>query len=417
MNTGPPQPNLDIDQIRADFPMFAEPVNGRRLTYLDSSATSQKPLSVLDAMDDYYRHANANVHRGAYYLSDLASRRMESARDKVAHFIGADDSAEIVFTKNATEALNLVAHTWGRQNLASGDAVVLSMLEHHANIVPWQMLAQERDIELRFLPIDRDAKLELDDIERYLDGAKLLSITAMSNVVGTLVPIQRLARLAHDAGALICVDACQYVPHLPTDVEALGVDFLCFSGHKMCGPTGVGVLWARKNLLEEMPPFLGGGGMISNVTTEGFSCAQVPHKFEAGTPPIAEIVGLGAAVDYLNRIGMTEIRRHAVELSAYLMRTVSEHYGNEVTIHGPSEPSERGAVFSFSYKDMHPHDLSQVLDDHGVSIRAGHHCAKPLMSILGVGSTARASLYLYNDRTDVDVFVKALGATADLFDF
>jgi len=402
-------------KIRADFPIFDGPINDRRLVYLDSSGTSQKPRAVLNEMREFYETANANVHRGAYFLSDLASRKMEGARRKVADFIGATDHNEIVFTKNATEAMNLLAGSWGRANLQQGDAVVLSLLEHHANIVPWHMLAAERGIELRFIPLTDDGQLDLSDLDRWVDGAKLVSITAMSNVTGALTPVDRVVAAARAAGALVALDACQSVPHLPVDVAALDVDFISFSGHKMCGPTGVGVLWARRELLEAMPPFLGGGGMIGNVTTTGFTTADVPHKFEAGTPPIAEIVGLGAAVDYLNAIGMPAIRQHEVELTAYFLRTIKEHHGDDVVVHGPSEPALRGGVFSFAYKDVHPHDLSQVLDEAGVSVRAGHHCAKPLMGHLGVGATARASLYLYNDEADIDHLVQALDGAADLF--
>jgi len=257
----------------------------------------------------------------------------------------------------------------------------------------------------------------LSNLDTLLDGAKLVSFTAMSNVLGTLPPIARIAEAAHAAGALVAIDACQYVPHLPTRLADLGVDFMAFSGHKMCGPTGVGVLWARREILEAMPPFLGGGGMISNVTLDGFSTAELPHKFEAGTPPIAEIVGLGAAIDYLDGLGMDAVRRHEIELTAYFLRTIKERHGDDVTVHGPSEPSERGGVFSFEYKDVHPHDLSQVLDEHGVNVRAGHHCAKPLMKELGVGATARASLYIYNDESDVDRLVEALDDASDLFSF
>lgn len=409
--------SISVDSIRADFPIFSHPTNGRALVYLDSASTSQKPRQVLDAMRDFYETSNANVHRGAYFLSDIASRRMEGARSKIATFIGAADSAEVIFTKNATEALNLIAASWGRSNLGAGDAVVLSVMEHHANIVPWHMLAAERGIEVRFLGVREDGHLDLSNLELLLDGAKLVSLSAMSNVLGTLNPIERIAEAAHTAGALMALDACQYVPHLPTDVGSLGADFMAFSGHKMCGPTGVGVLWARRELLESMPPFLGGGGMIANVTEDGFSCAPIPHKFEAGTPPIAEIVGLGAAVDYLSAIGMDAVRRHEVELSAYFLRTIKQRHGDDVIVHGPPEPAQRGGVFSFAYKDVHPHDLSQVLDSHGVSVRAGHHCAKPLMKHLGVGATARASLYVYNDESDVDHLVDALQDASDLFSF
>ena len=408
---------LDVAAIKADYPILNRPINGRPLVYLDSASTSQKPIQVLDAMREFYENTNANVHRGAYFLSDRASRAMEQARRKVAKLIGAPDADEVIFTKNATEALNLVAASWGRANLKAGDVVVLSVIEHHANIVPWHMLATERGIELRFIPLGDDGLLDLTNLDQMLDGAKLVSVTAMGNVTGAIVPVDRIAKAAHAAGALCAVDACQLVPHVPTNVAELDIDFAAFSGHKMCGPTGVGVLWARKELLEAMPPFLGGGGMIANVTTEGFTTADVPHKFEAGTPPIAEIVGLGAAADYLDAIGMDNIRRHEIELSAYFMRSIKERHGDDVVVHGPSEPAQRGGVFSFAYKDVHPHDLSQVLDEHGVNVRAGHHCAKPLMKHLGVGATARASLYIYNDESDVDRLVEALDDASDLFSF
>ena len=415
--TATPPDSIDVAAIKADFPILNKPVNGRELVYLDSAATSQKPVQVLDALRDYYESTNANVHRGAYFLSDKASRAMEGARKKVAKFIGSTDANEIVFTKNATESLNLIAASWGRANLQQGDVVVLSVLDHHANIVPWHMLAQEIGIEVRFIDVGDDGLLDLSNLDDLLDGAKLVSVTAMSNVTGALVPVDRIADAAHKAGALCAVDACQLVPHVGTNVTELGVDFAAFSGHKMCGPTGVGVLWARREILEDMPPFLGGGGMIANVTTDGFTTADVPHKFEAGTPPIAEIIGLGAATDYLNDIGMDAIRRHEVELSAYFMRSIKERHGDDVVLHGPAEPSQRGGVFSFEYKDVHPHDLSQVLDEHGINVRAGHHCAKPLMKLLGVGATARASLYIYNDESDVDRLVEALDDASDLFSF
>ena len=409
--------DLDLATIKADFPILNKPINGRPLVYLDSASTSQKPVQVLDAMREFYESSNANVHRGAYFLSDLASRSMEGARKKVAKLIGATDSDEVIFTKNATESLNLIAGSWGRANLSEGDVVVLSVLEHHANIVPWHMLAAERGIELRFIGVGDDGLLDLSNLDELLEGAKLVSVTAMGNVTGAIVPVDRIAQAAHAAGALVAVDACQLVPHVPTNVAELDIDFAAFSGHKMCGPTGIGVLWARKEILEDMPPFLGGGGMIANVTTEGFTTADVPHKFEAGTPPIAEIIGLGAAADYLLSIGMDNIRRHEVELSAYFMRAITERHGDDIVLHGPSEPAQRGGVFSFAYKDVHPHDLSQVLDEHGVNVRAGHHCAKPLMNLLGVGATARASFYIYNDESDVDRLVEALDDASDLFSF
>jgi len=406
---------LDVPAIKKDFPLLERDFNGKPLVYVDSAATSQKPRVVIDAMTDYYENYNANVHRGVFGIAERATNAMEGARDKVRSFIGAASTSEIIFTRNATESINLVAHSWGRANLREGDVVVLTELEHHANIVPWHQLRAERGIELRFIPVDHTGHLLLDDLARMVDGAKLVSFSAMSNVLGTVTPARQIADAAHAAGALVCLDACQYVPHLPCDVAELGADFLAFSAHKMCGPTGVGVLWGREALLDAMPPFLGGGGMIRDVTLDGFKPAELPWKFEAGTPPIAEIIGLGAAVDYLVGIGMPAIRQHEIALVAYALRTLDARFGDGITIYGPSEPSERGAVFSFGLGDLHPHDISQVLDEHGVCVRAGHHCAKPLMRKLGIGATARASLYLYNDESDVDALADALAAAADFF--
>ena len=405
---------LDPASVRGDFPILSRQVHGRPLVYLDSAATSHKPKPVIDAVTDYYERFNSNVHRGSYQLAVEATEALEQARTKVAQFIGAASDSEIVFAKNATEAINLVARTWGRANLGSGDPVVITELEHHANIVPWHMLAAEQGIELRWIPIRSDGHLDLTDLDRLLDGARLVSVAAVSNVLGTINPIRELADAAHQAGALMMADASQYTPHLPTDVVEMGADFVAFTGHKMCGPTGIGVLWATSELLEAMPPFLGGGEMILNVTKEGFSTAAVPWKFEAGTPPIAEAVGLGAAVDYLTGLGMEKVREHEVALTGYALRTLNQRYGDDITIHGPSEPAERGGVLSFDYKGIHPHDVAQVLDRSGVCVRAGHHCAKPLMRVLGCAATSRASMYLYNDESDIDVLADVL-SEADAF--
>ena len=405
---------LDPASIRDDFPIMCRQVHGRRMVYLDSAATSHKPRPVIDAVTDYYERFNSNVHRGSYQLAVEATEALEQARAKVAQFIGASQDSEIIFAKNATEAINLVARTWGRANLGPGDPVVITELEHHANIVPWHMLTAEQGIELRWIPIRSDGHLDLTDLDRLLDGARLLSVAAVSNVLGTINPIRQLADAAHDAGALMMVDASQYTPHLPTDVAEMGADFVAFTGHKMCGPTGIGVLWAKSELLEAMPPFLGGGEMILNVTKEGFSTADVPWKFEAGTPPIAEAVGLGAAVDYLDGLGMEQVREHEVALTSYALRTLNQRYGDDITIHGPTEPAERGGVLSFEYKGIHPHDVAQVLDRSAVCVRAGHHCAKPLMRVLGCAATSRASMYVYNDESDVDALADAL-ADADAF--
>jgi cysteine desulfurase / selenocysteine lyase len=408
---------VDVTAVKKDFPILDQPVGdgGKRLVYLDSASSSQKPRAVLDAMDEYYETTHANVHRGVYGIAAEATERYENARARVARFIGAPTSEGVVFTKNVTEAINLVAYAWGRANLGPGDAVLLTEIEHHANLVPWLMLREERDIELRFLPMADDFTLDLSELERLVDGVRLVGVTAMSNVLGTLPPVRRIADAAHAAGALVLVDAAQHVPHLPTDVGALGADFLGFTGHKLCGPTGIGVLWARPELLDAMPAFMGGGEMIRDVRLDGWTPNEIPWRFEAGTPPIAEAIGLHAAIDYLDGLGMEAVREHEVGLTAYALRTLTTRFGDELTIHGPSEPAQRGGVVSLSFRDVHPHDLSQVLDQEGVCVRAGHHCAKPLMRRLGVGATARASLYVYNDEADVDALADGLEAASDFF--
>lgn len=409
---------FDPAAVKADFPLLGRTLKGGPVRYLDSAASSQKPRAVLDAMDRYYETINANVHRGVYEIAEAATNAMEAARVRVGRFIGAPNpETEVLFTKNATEGLNLVARSWGAANLGPGDAIVLTQLEHHANIVPWFQLQAEKGFEIRWIPLTPDARLDLTDVDRLLDGAKLLGLTAMSNVTGTLTPVRELTALAHAAGAVVVLDACQYVPHLATDVADLGVDFAAFSGHKMLGPTGVGVLWGRHELLDAMPPFLGGGGMILNVDLDGFVPADLPAKFEAGTPPVAEIVGLHAAVDYLDALGMEAVREHEVSLTAYALRTLHERFGDQLTIHGPAEPAARGGVLSLALDGVHPHDLSQVLDQHAVCVRPGHHCAKPLMKVLGVGATARASFYVYNDTDDVDALADALDEAASFFSF
>ncbi len=405
---------LDVKAIRSDFPILDVEVNGRRLVYLDSASSSQKPRQVLDAMTRYYETTHANVHRGVYAIAEEATRQFEEARAKLARLVNARSAREIVFTKNVTEAINLVAHSWGRRNLTAGDAVLLTEMEHHANLVPWLMLAEERGIELRYIRLTADGQLDLSDLDRLVDGVKLVGVTCMSNVLGTINPVAELAEAAHSAGALFLADAAQYVPHLATDIQQLGCDFLGFTGHKMLGPTGIGCLWAREDLLEEMPPFLGGGEMISDVRLDGFLPADVPWKFEAGTPPIAEAIGLGAAVDYLTGLGMDAVRRHEVELTSYaLCKLAADH--PDLVIYGPADPASRGGVISLALGDIHAHDLSQVLDTAGVCVRAGHHCAKPLMRHLGVTATARASFYVYNDESDVDALSEALAEARKFF--
>ncbi len=403
--------------IADEFPLLSRLVDGKRLVYLDSANTSQKPRQVIEAISNYYETINANVHRGSYRLAVEATDALEGARARVARFINAPSASEIVFTKNSTEAINLIARTWGHANLGAGDVVVLSEMEHHANIVPWHMLAAEKGIELRWIPVDAQGRLVLDSLDRLLDGASLLAITAMSNVVGTINPVAELAAAAHEKGALVAVDASQFVPHVATDVLALGADFLVFTGHKLLGPMGIGVLWGHRELLDDMPPFLGGGEMILNVSKEGFTTNEVPWKFEAGTPMVAEAVGLAAAIDYLDDLGMDEVRAHETKLTAYALRTLVERYPDTITIHGPSEPAERGGVLSFEFGDVHPHDVAQVLDQAGVCVRAGHHCAKPLMRVLGIPASTRASLYVYNNEADIDALADALEQAADIFSF
>jgi len=407
---------IDGTVVKKDFPLLSDPrPDGRPLVYLDSASSAQKPQSVLDAMDDLYRTTYANVHRGVYQLGAEATDRYEGARATVARFIGAPSSSEVIFTKNVTEAMNLVARTWGAANLSAGDVVVLSDMEHHANIVPWLMLAESVGIELRWIGLTDDYQLDLSNLDQLVAGASLVSVTAMSNVLGSITDVRTIADAAHNAGALFMVDAAQWVPHLPTDVVAMDCDFMGFTGHKVLGPTGIGVLWARSEILEAMPAFMGGGEMIRDVRKDGWTANELPWKFEAGTPPIAEAVGLAAGIDYLEGLGMDRVRDHEVALTTYALDTLTARLGDTITIHGPADPAARGGVLSLALDDVHPHDISQVLDQHGVCVRAGHHCAKPLMRELGVGATARASLYVYNDHSDVDALADALVATVEFF--
>ncbi|MGC9962817.1 MAG: SufS family cysteine desulfurase [Acidimicrobiales bacterium] len=408
---------LDAAAIRKDFPILSQERGGHRLAYLDSASSSQHPVQVLDAMDRYYETTHANVHRGVYAIAEEATRRYEEARQKVGRFVGARRPAtEIVFTKNATEALNLVAHSYGRGRLADGKAVVLTEMEHHANIVPWLMLAAERGTELRYLPITEDYQLDISHLDEMTDGAGVVAVSAMSNVLGTINDLAPIVEAAHANGAVVVCDASQLVPHRRVDVAALGVDFLAFTGHKMLGPTGIGVLWAREELLEAMPPFLGGGEMIRDVRLDGFTVNDVPWKFEAGTPPICEAIGLGAAVTYLEGVGLDRITEHETALTAFMFETLRADHGDEVRFFGPEpDPGLRGGAVSIAFGDIHSHDLAQVLDAEGVCVRAGHHCAKPLMRRLDVPATARASLYLYNDEDDVLALSAALTKAKEMF--
>ncbi len=406
---------LDVERIRADFPILQRTVRGGKpLVYLDSAATSQKPASVIEALAGFYRTSNANIHRGIYELSEEASVLYEEARAKVARFIGAARAEEVIFVRNTTEAINLVARVWGTTQLRPGDVVVTTILEHHSNIVPWHQLAAERGITVRFVDIDDDGRLRLDQLEQLLrnEPVRLVTVTHVSNALGTINPIREIARLAHEAGALLLVDGAQSVPHLPVNVRELGADFLAFSGHKMLGPFGIGVLWARYELLQALPPFLGGGGMIRTVTTEGFTPGDVPARFEAGTPSVADAVALGAAIDYLEAIGMAEIRQHERSLLAYALPRLEEIPG--IRLFGPVG-DDRAGVISFTLGDVHPHDVAAILDQHGVAVRAGHHCTQPLMRRLGVVATTRASFYLYNHEGDVDRLIEALEEARRVF--
>ncbi len=412
---------LDVDQIRAEFPILKRKVHGRPLVYLDNAATSQKPDVVIDKMADYYRRYNANIHRGVHTLAEEATAAYEGARRKVARFINARSPSEVVFVRNTTEAINLVASTWGRSNLKQGDVVILSVMEHHSNLVPWQLVSQERGALLEFIGLDADGRLVLEDLDRLLEvhgpRVKLVAVSGMSNVLGTINPIAEIVNRAQDAGARVLVDGAQSVPHLPVDVRSLGADFLAFSGHKMLGPTGIGVLWARREILESMPPFLGGGDMIRSVHLRESEWNDIPHKFEAGTPNMAHAVGLGAAVDYLNALKMENVLAHEQIIAAYaLERLASVPF---LSIYGPAA-GERGGVITFNLlRDgdllIHPHDLASILDRQGIAIRAGHHCAQPLMEHYGVPATARASFYVYNKEEEVDLLVDALHKALGVF--
>ena len=405
---------FSVAQVRADFPILERQVHpGVPLVYLDSTASSQKPVQVIAAMDDYYRHSHANIHRGIHVLAEEATALYEASRARVADFIGAPSSRQVIFTRNTTESINLVAYTWGRAFLKAGDVIVLTEMEHHSNLVPWHILSQERGVRLEFIPVTSDGLLDLDAYRKLLELApRLVSFTHMSNVLGTINPAQEIIRLAHQAGAVTLLDGAQSVPHIPVDVQQLDADFLAFSAHKMCGPTGIGVLYGRKELLEAMPPFLGGGDMIKRVHLRSFIPNELPHKFEAGTPAIAEGIGLGAAVDYLTGLGMQEIEAHDREIITYALERLEEIPG--VRVYGPSA-DQKGAVAAFTLDNIHPHDIAQILDRDGIAIRAGHHCAMPLHEKYKLQATARASFYLYNSLGEVDSLVNALYKVKEFF--
>ncbi len=404
----------DITKVRADFPALHQQVHGKPLVYLDNAATSQKPQAVLDAQDAYYRHDNANVHRGIHELSRRATEAYEGARVKVARWINAADAAEVVWTRGTTEAINLVAMGWGLDNVGAGDEIVLTEMEHHSNLVPWQLLARRTGAVLRYIGLDDQGRLTLDDLETVVtERTKLVACTHVSNALGTINPIHLVVAAARKVGAKVLIDGAQGIVHLPVDVQAIGADFYCFSGHKMCGPTGMGALWARREILDAMEPWQGGGEMIQFVHKDHSTWATVPHKFEAGTPNIAGAVTMGAGVDYLAAIGMDAIAAHERALMEYAMERIGEIPG--IHIYGPTSLDERSSVISFTLGDAHPHDISTILDADGVAVRAGHHCAQLVMKRYGVAATARASFYLYNDTSDVDRLVDGLGVVRSIF--
>ncbi len=398
---------LDVQSVRADFPVLERRIHGQELVFLDSAASSQKPLAVIETMSNYYRNSHANIHRGIYRLSEEATDAFENARGRVARFINAPSRRELIFTRNATEAINLVAQSWGRANLAPGDEIVLTEMEHHANLVPWQLIAQEKEARLRFIPITEDGRLDLSALDGLLtERTRMVAFSQASNVLGTLTPARQIIDAAHAVGAITLVDGAQGAPHMPVDVQALGCDFYAFSSHKMCGPTGVGVLWGRRKLLESMPPFMSGGAMIRRVRLESAEWAELPAKFEPGTPAIAEVLGLGAAVDYLSALGMEAVRAHGKEITAYALERLAEVPG--LTIYGPSDVELRGDVISFSLDEVHAHDVAAILDGQGVAVRAGHHCAMPLHTKLGLAATTRASFYIYNTTQEIDRLIEAI---------
>lgn len=404
---------IDTEKIRKDFPIFEKGFGGKPLIYLDNTATSQRPKQVVDAMNDYYQRYNATIHRCVYKMGEEATNAYEEAREKVAKFVNANPE-EIIFVRNATEAINLVAYSWGRSNIREGDKILLTLMEHHSNIVPWQLLAKEKKARLEFVDIDDEGLLKMDDFEKFMDkGIKFMGLIHASNVLGTINPVKKMVNYAHKKGALVLIDAAQSVPHMLVDVHDIDCDFLAFSGHKMLGPTGIGVLYGKRELLEKMDPFLGGGDMIREVHLEGASWDDLPWKFEAGTSNVSGAIGLGAAVDYLNKIGMKNVREHEKELTKYALGEMLKIKG--IRIYGPKDVNARGGVISFNLGDIHPHDLASILDDEGIAVRAGHHCAQPLMERLGVNGTTRASFYIYNTEGEVDSLVKALEKARKVF--
>ena len=406
--------SFEVERIRADFPILnRETRSGVPVVYLDSTATAQKPAVVIEAMDAFYRQSNANIHRGIHTLAEEATAMYENARERIARFINAPSAKQVIYTRNTTESINLVTYTWARANLKPGDMVILTEMEHHSNLVPWQMLKAERGIRLEFIPVTEDGLLDLDIYRALLDQSpKLVSFTHMSNVLGTINPAKEIIRLAHEAGAITLLDGAQSVPHFAIDVQKLDVDFMAFSAHKMVGPTGIGILYGKKNLLEEMPSFLGGGDMIKTVHLREFTPNSLPHKFEAGTPAIAEAIGFGAAVDYLTSVGMDAVAKHEHEITEYALDRLEEIPG--VKVFGPNA-QDKGGVAAFTFEGVHPHDVAQILDRDGVAVRAGHHCAQPLHEKFGITATTRASFYLYSTKNEVDKMIEGIYKVKEMF--
>jgi cysteine desulfurase / selenocysteine lyase len=406
---------LDVAALKREFPVLEQDVNGRPLVYLDSAATAQKPRRVLDAVERYYTADNANVHRGMHELARRATDAYEAGRDAVARFINAPDRREVIFVRGTTEAVNLVASTWGEANIEEGDELVLSILEHHSNLVPWQMLAQRKGAHIRFLDIDEHGRIKVDDLHGILtDRTKLVSVGHISNAIGTVNPVREITRIVkRESGAVVMIDGAQAAPHIRVDVQDIGCDFYAFSGHKMCAPMGIGALWGRLELLEAMPPWMGGGEMIDYVGLDYSTYAKVPHKFEAGTPNVGGVIGLTAAIEFLEEIGRDTLLAHEQELAAYGLDRLGNVNG--LLMFGPKEAAQRIAVFSFQLEGVHPHDVATILDSEGIAIRAGHHCCQPLMRYLGVPATTRASAYLYNSMQDIDRLAVALGRAREMF--
>jgi cysteine desulfurase / selenocysteine lyase len=404
---------LDVARIRKDFPILDRKVHGKPLVYLDNAATSQKPRQVIDELVRYYENYNANIHRAVHTLGEEATAAYEAAREKVRAFINAPATESVIFTRNTTEAINLVAYSWGRANIHEGDEILLTQMEHHSNLIPWQMLAKEKGATVRYVAVTPEGTLELNGLENLFDArTKMMALPHVSNSLGTINPVEKIAAEARKRGVITLIDGAQGAPHLPVDVQAIGADFYAFSSHKMLGPTGIGVLYGRQELLEEMEPFMGGGEMIRKVTFEGATWNDLPWKFEAGTPNIADAIAFGAAIDYLNELGMENVREHEQEIVAYAIERMSRI--PDIILYGPAA-EQRGGVVSFNFPDLHPHDIGTVLDTHGVAIRSGHHCTQPLMRCFGISGTARASFYVYNTPEEVDVLVEAVKATHEFF--